>query len=38
VFPVRYKLDSYIIYRRNSIFKGLNEPAAVRGVDLKMET
>jgi hypothetical protein len=23
VFPVRYKLDSYILIRRNSVFKGL---------------
>jgi ABC-type tungstate transport system substrate-binding protein len=24
VFPVRYKLDSYILFRINSVFKGLN--------------
>jgi hypothetical protein len=24
VFPVRYKLDSYILFRRNSVFKGLS--------------
>jgi hypothetical protein len=23
VFPVRYELDSYILFRRNSVFKGL---------------
>jgi hypothetical protein len=23
VFPVRYELDLYILFRRNSIFKGL---------------
>jgi hypothetical protein len=23
VFPVRYELDSYIVFRRNSVFKGL---------------
>jgi hypothetical protein len=23
VFPVRYGLDSYILFRRNSVFKGL---------------
>jgi hypothetical protein len=24
VFPVRYDLNSYILFRRNSVFKGLN--------------
>jgi hypothetical protein len=24
VFPVRYGLDLYILFRRNSVFKGLN--------------
>jgi hypothetical protein len=24
VFPVRYELKFYIIFRRNSVFKGLN--------------
>jgi hypothetical protein len=24
VFPVRYELNSYILLRRNSVFKGLN--------------
>jgi hypothetical protein len=24
VFPVRYGLDFYILFRRNSLFKGLN--------------
>jgi hypothetical protein len=23
VFPVRYELDSYILFRRNSVFKGI---------------
>jgi hypothetical protein len=23
VFPVRYELNSYILFRRNSVFKGL---------------
>jgi hypothetical protein len=23
VFPVRYELDPYILFRRNSVFKGL---------------
>jgi hypothetical protein len=23
VFPVRYELDSYILFRRNSVFRGL---------------
>jgi hypothetical protein len=25
MFPVRYELNSYIIFRRNSVFKGLND-------------
>jgi hypothetical protein len=25
VFPVRYELDSYILFRRNSVFKGLKQ-------------
>jgi hypothetical protein len=25
VFPVRYKLDSYILFKINSVFKGLSE-------------
>jgi hypothetical protein len=24
VFPVRYELNSYILFRRNSVFKGIN--------------
>jgi hypothetical protein len=24
VFPVRYELNSYILFRRNSVFKGLS--------------
>jgi hypothetical protein len=24
VFPVRYELNSYILFRGNSVFKGLN--------------
>jgi hypothetical protein len=26
VFPVRYKLNLYIIFKRNSVFKGLSVP------------
>jgi hypothetical protein len=25
VFPVRYKLDLYVLFRRNSVFKGLTD-------------
>jgi hypothetical protein len=25
VFPVRYELDSYILFKRNSVFKWLNK-------------
>jgi hypothetical protein len=25
VFPVRYELNSYILFRRNSVFKGLKK-------------
>jgi hypothetical protein len=25
VFPVRYELNSYILFRRNSVFKGLSK-------------
>jgi hypothetical protein len=31
VFPVRYKLDSYILFRRNPVFKG-------RYIDLDMSS
>jgi hypothetical protein len=26
VFPVRYELNFYILFRRNSVFKGLRRP------------
>jgi hypothetical protein len=29
VFPVRYELDLYILFRRNSVFKGLNNIASL---------
>jgi hypothetical protein len=30
MFPVRYELNSYIIFRRNSVFKGLIKPNAIK--------
>jgi hypothetical protein len=27
VFPVRYELDLYVLFRRNSVFKGLKNMA-----------
>jgi hypothetical protein len=36
VFPVRYELDVYILFRRNSLFKGLSTGTTLtfRGVML----
>jgi hypothetical protein len=30
VFPVRYELNSYIVFRRNSVFKGLIIPPSFK--------
>jgi hypothetical protein len=30
VFPVRYELNSYILFRRNSVFKGLIKRKAMK--------
>jgi hypothetical protein len=30
VFPVRYELDLYILFRRNSVFKGLRNASTLR--------
>jgi hypothetical protein len=35
VFPVRYELDSYRLFRRNSVFKGLNR---LDTTDIEFET
>jgi hypothetical protein len=32
VFPVRYRLDFYILFRRKSVFKGLSDTALGLGV------
>jgi hypothetical protein len=29
VFPVKYELNLYILFRRNSIFNGLNERTCI---------
>jgi hypothetical protein len=29
MFPVRYELELYIIFRRNSVFKGVNLPSGI---------
>jgi hypothetical protein len=48
VFPVRYELDLYILFRRNRVFKGLTKIGIIqyilmtfsdfRGVDVRRQT
>jgi hypothetical protein len=32
VFPVRYELDSYVLFRKNSVFKALKPKMDLRGI------